>query len=168
MAWTSPRTWVAGETVTAAELNTHVRDNLKVIGDAWTTYTPTLTASTTDPTLGSGSSATGAYIAAGKLIIGRARIVFGASGTAAGTGNYFVSIPVTARATTDLVNGSCRLVHSTTTIARPFPALTTTSLLVMEYPATWPSDTQTLVGDSAPWAWGASDSIDITFIYEAA
>lgn len=28
MAWTSPRTWVAGETVTAALMNTHVRDNL--------------------------------------------------------------------------------------------------------------------------------------------
>src|SRR5438128_9367934 len=27
MAWTSPRTWVATETVTAAQLNTHVRDN---------------------------------------------------------------------------------------------------------------------------------------------
>lgn len=26
--WTSPRTWVAGETVTAAQLNTHLRDNL--------------------------------------------------------------------------------------------------------------------------------------------
>ena len=28
MAWTAPRTWVAGETVTAALMNTHVRDNL--------------------------------------------------------------------------------------------------------------------------------------------
>lgn len=28
MAWTAPRTWVTGETVTAALLNTHVRDNL--------------------------------------------------------------------------------------------------------------------------------------------
>ena len=28
MAWTSPRTWVAGETVTASLLNTHLRDNL--------------------------------------------------------------------------------------------------------------------------------------------
>lgn len=27
MSWTSPRTWVAGETLTAALLNTHVRDN---------------------------------------------------------------------------------------------------------------------------------------------
>lgn len=28
MAWTTPRTWVAGETVTASLLNTHLRDNL--------------------------------------------------------------------------------------------------------------------------------------------
>ncbi len=31
MAWTAPRTWVAGEVVTAALLNTHVRDNLQVL-----------------------------------------------------------------------------------------------------------------------------------------
>ncbi len=29
MGWTLPRTWVAGETVTAALLNTHLRDNLQ-------------------------------------------------------------------------------------------------------------------------------------------
>ena len=28
MAWTAPRRWVTGEQVTAALLNTHVRDNL--------------------------------------------------------------------------------------------------------------------------------------------
>ena len=31
MAWTQPRTWVAGELVTAALLNTHVRDQLLAI-----------------------------------------------------------------------------------------------------------------------------------------
>lgn len=31
MAWTTPRTWVAGEIVTAAIMNTHVRDNLNEI-----------------------------------------------------------------------------------------------------------------------------------------
>ena len=31
MAWTAPRTWVAGELVTAALLNTHLRDNLLVL-----------------------------------------------------------------------------------------------------------------------------------------
>lgn len=33
MAYTSPRTWVAGETVTAALLNTHLRDNLIALKD---------------------------------------------------------------------------------------------------------------------------------------
>lgn len=31
MAWTAPRTWSAGETLTAALLNTHLRDNLNAI-----------------------------------------------------------------------------------------------------------------------------------------
>lgn len=33
MAWTNPKTWSVGELVTAANLNTHVRDNLNVIGE---------------------------------------------------------------------------------------------------------------------------------------
>jgi hypothetical protein len=41
MAWASPRTWIAGETVTATIMNQHVRDNLNVVstsfvkGGAW-------------------------------------------------------------------------------------------------------------------------------------
>ena len=31
MAWTTPRTWVAGELVTASIMNTHVRDNLTAL-----------------------------------------------------------------------------------------------------------------------------------------
>lgn len=34
MAWTAPRTWVTGELVTAAMMNTHVRDNLGYLKDA--------------------------------------------------------------------------------------------------------------------------------------
>lgn len=33
MAWTTPRTWVAGEIVTAALMNVHVRDNLDDLND---------------------------------------------------------------------------------------------------------------------------------------
>ncbi len=32
MSWTTPRTWVTGELVTAALMNTHVRDNLIELG----------------------------------------------------------------------------------------------------------------------------------------
>lgn len=35
MAWTTPRTWVANELVTAAQMNTHVRDNLSVLTPAY-------------------------------------------------------------------------------------------------------------------------------------
>lgn len=31
MVWTTPRTWTTGEIVTAANLNTHVRDNLNAL-----------------------------------------------------------------------------------------------------------------------------------------
>lgn len=37
MAWTTPRTWVAGETVTASVLNTHVRDNLTALRSSLST-----------------------------------------------------------------------------------------------------------------------------------
>lgn len=36
MAYTAPRTWVAGELVTAAQLNTHLRDNLNAVIDSAT------------------------------------------------------------------------------------------------------------------------------------
>jgi hypothetical protein len=32
MVWTAPRTWASGETLTAANLNAHVRDNLLWLG----------------------------------------------------------------------------------------------------------------------------------------
>ena len=34
MGWTTPRTWVANETVTAAQMNTHVRDNVAYLYEA--------------------------------------------------------------------------------------------------------------------------------------
>jgi hypothetical protein len=90
MAWTSPRTWAAAETVTAALLNTHVRDNQKAIGDAWTAWTPTVTAETGTFT---SASASGQYISAGKLVIWRCVVTVTTVGTAA-NGLRF-TLPVT-------------------------------------------------------------------------
>lgn len=49
MAWTAPRTWVAGEVLTAALLNTHVRDNQLVVS----THTHTGAAGDGSTSLGS-------------------------------------------------------------------------------------------------------------------
>ena len=46
MAWTAPRTWAAGEVVTAALLNTHVRDDLLETAPAKVTTKGDLVAAT--------------------------------------------------------------------------------------------------------------------------
>jgi hypothetical protein len=77
MAWVSPRTWTAGETVTAAFMN-QLRDSLKAIGDPWTAYTPTWGSSGTAPVIGNGSI-TGAWVSVGKLVHFWAVVVMGTS-----------------------------------------------------------------------------------------
>lgn len=91
MAWTSPRTWLAGEKPAAATLNTHIRDNFNAIGAAWTSYTPVWTAATTNPVIGNGTL-NGAYVAAGKLIFYRIAIVAGTT-TTWGSGAYSFTYP---------------------------------------------------------------------------
>lgn len=102
---TTPRTWVTGETVTATEMNTEVRDALTGIQAPWTSFTPTLTAATTSPTLGTGSSQSGGWTRAGKTVEGRAEIVFGTSGVAAGSGLYTLLLPTAALAA-DVASGA--------------------------------------------------------------
>ena len=79
----------AGQVLTAATMNS--------IGAAYETWTPTLTASTTNPTLGTGSSQTGRYGRVNKSVYGQGQISFGTAGVAAGNGFYYISIPVTAQ-----------------------------------------------------------------------
>jgi len=58
----------------------------------WTTYTPILTATGTNPNLGDGS-ATGRYQAVGGTIFGEIRIIAGVTGFSRGSGTYRVSLP---------------------------------------------------------------------------
>jgi hypothetical protein len=83
----NPFPFVAGNVLTAAQLNG--------IGE-WTSYTPVLTATTTNPTYGTGATATGSYARVQNLIIYQFNIYFGTPGFVAGVGNYFVSLPITA------------------------------------------------------------------------
>lgn len=89
MAWTAPRTWVAGETVTAAMLNTHLRDNFKAITDPWTAYTPTLAG--TGWSLGNGTL-NGWYSRIGNTVKFRAELVVGST-TTGPTNSPIVGLP---------------------------------------------------------------------------
>lgn len=58
----------------------------------WTTYTPVLYGSTTNPTIGNGSI-TGRYTYVGATIMGEIRIIAGTAGFNRGSGTYTVSLP---------------------------------------------------------------------------
>jgi len=91
MAWTTPRTWVSGEVVTAALLNAQLRDNLNAIADPWAAYTPVWTASTTNPVLGNGTI-TGKFLQVGHLVLFEIHLTIGST-TTFGSGRYDYTLP---------------------------------------------------------------------------
>lgn len=162
MSWTNPRTWVPGEKPTAAELNTHIRDNFKAIGDAWTAYTPTWAAATTNPTLGNGTL-TGHYIQAGKLILFRISLTFGST-TTVGSGLYSFSLPVNANKFGHVTAGT-GIAYDTSANTRAFALvrIPTTSTCDL-----WRVSTEAVMTHAVPFAWANGDVISLHGTYEAA
>lgn len=93
MAYTTPRTWVTGELVTAALLNAHLRDNLNAalpVGvDAWPTWTPTLT----NLTLGNGTVIS-KYMKVGRLVTWRFRFTLGTTSAVGTSPQWTLPVPV--------------------------------------------------------------------------
>lgn len=98
MIITTPRTWVAGETVTAALMNVEIRNALAGIQAAWTSYTPTFTTSGTAPALGNGTL-TGAWTCSGKTAHFRLKFTAGST-TTYGSGNLRFGLPATSNGET--------------------------------------------------------------------
>ena len=157
MAWTAPRTWVAAETVTAALMNSHVRDNLKVIGDARTAYTPALTGWT----LGNGTL-TGFHATVGKLIIGRLTYVVGSTDTIAGTPVF--SLPVASLAGASGPPLGTGGLYDTSAAARAYRFL----FLVGASTFQFTTEADTRLSPTAPWTWATGDTMWAEFCYEAA
>ena len=148
----------AGQILTAATMNS--------IGAAYETWTPALTASTTNPTLGTGSSATGRYGRVNKFVYGQAQITFGTSGTNNGSGFYFVSIPITAQASGSICGTYQAYDSSATIIDQGLLVLDTTSRVGLYRNGT--TGAAFLIAATVPWTWAANDFIRINFNYEAA
>ena len=77
MVWTTPRTWVTSELVTAAQLNTHVRDNLNVLRTTrvpiWVPVTDwSLSASTGHNTTSQGSAPESAAV----ILMGASNVLY--------------------------------------------------------------------------------------------
>lgn len=165
MAWTAPRTWVAGETVTAALLNSHLRDNLKAIGDPWATYTPSWTGSGGNPAIGNGTLA-GWYMQAGKLVHFRISIIAGST-TTYGSGNYSLTLPVAPTSYRWRFSGATANAGAADypMWGRSLGAGSTTLELVVP---TGAGTSDAFVTPTVPYTMGSTDYITLHGTYEAA
>lgn len=112
----APRTWVVGEVVTAALLNQEIRDQFNSFFAAWTVFTPTWTASTTNPVLGNGTL-TGRYMKIGRTVVSQLILTTGST-TTYGAGTYSFGVPTAAAAAGVEALGTGRLTAGSTYIGQ--------------------------------------------------
>lgn len=159
MAWTTPPAFPAGMTAGVAEALQQLSDNLAVIGGAWTSYTPTWTASTTNPVLNNGTLV-GRYKKIDKTVYFTVDLTIGST-TTLGSGTYIFSLPTAAvRGVEMAIDCTLSLVHSTTRNAGGGILVNTTQVRLMQASGQ--------VTDSSPFAWATGDVISLAGTYEAA
>jgi len=137
---------------------------LKWNGGAWEpvtgtrgTYTPSLTAATTNPTLGTGSVAQGWWNwEPGSSISLNFFIKFGTSGLNPGSGTYSVSLPpgITSSnvyGTGHVAVGSIQIADSSSGAFQPGSVFVPPSSTTLGLVGTAP------VSNSSPWTWAAGD-----------
>jgi hypothetical protein len=134
----------------------------KLAFDPWSTYVPTWTSDGTAPALGNGTLV-GKYAQIGKTVLVRAVLTMGSTSTF-GTGNYFISLPVTAGAGETGAIGVCQAVDTGVNFYACFSSLgstTTMSAFTTVSPAAnW--------GATVPFTWGNTDVMRMHATYEAA
>lgn len=138
-------------------------DLTKLASTAWSSYTPTWTASGTAPSIGNGTLE-GAYQQIGKTVFWRMRFQAGSTSTY-GTGNYHFSLPVSAAAGVVVLGNGYGYDSSTNAINTAFTAYLISGKVMGIYTGTggayyW--------GQTVPWTWANGDQWLIAGSYEAA
>lgn len=140
-------------------------------GYGWNSYTPVLTASTTNPTLGSGSTSVGEwrYMDNGDWIICQGKITFGTSGVAAGSGTYQVSLPKAAGSFgASPIQGKALLRDSSASGFMNSNLLCNSGDTKLDtYCTQTSSGGANFTSNTFPWTWAAGDSITWSIIYPA-
>lgn len=135
-------------------------------GATWTDYTPALTASTSNPTLGTASVTTGHYAESGTLVHVQVYIKFGTAGVNAGSGDYFVSLPVTAAAllVANFPVGVWWILDAGTKNTHGIVYLADTTKVGMRFTDTGSAG----VDHGMPQAFAANDDLRLSFTYRSA
>lgn len=160
-------TFLAGDVFTADDANSILIEQ--------GTYVPSLTATTTPPTLGSGSTVDGRYLlnpGTGQCV-GDIFINFGTSGTAAGSGTYLVTLPFdilgfnsASIGQADII-GTFTLRDNSSTNASRHGVLTANDFSPGRARLDLLDGTNPSVTSAVPWAWTVSDAIVAHFDFIA-
>lgn len=140
--------------------------------DIWISYTPALTGSISNPTLGNGTL-TGNYKQRGKVIDFRITLVFGSTSTF-GSGTYRISLPVTASsAATNTINGNGYTIDASTGTYFHIVADTGDGATVLAFRTLYatvavPNTYLQTVTSVAPMTFASGDVIQFIGSYEAA
>ncbi|MFI7042595.1 hypothetical protein ACIBI0_38460 [Microbispora rosea] len=147
-----------GDYITRGFWKTEVTNRWSDLYASWTYFTPTWTASTTQPSLGNGTFV-GAYLQVGQAVFFRMRLQFGSS-TTPGTGSWSFSLPTgLAPAFIQVAQG---FVASADGVTRwPMSGYLTTANGVERMGVS-----NNIVGGAVPLTWGAGDQIVLTGCYE--
>lgn len=154
-----PRTFVAAETETAAYLNS-LGSIIAGMMSAWTPFTPTWTAATTNPVLGNGTLV-GRSLQIGKTVYWWVRVV-GGSSTTWGSGGYLWNLPIAPLNGTGSTMGSGLVANTSAGFyGRTAVCVGSNTVALVDAAAA-------RVGQGTPVTFASGYAIDMQGMYEAA
>ncbi|MGO2658432.1 MAG: hypothetical protein ACTH9T_04805 [Mycetocola reblochoni] len=133
----------------------------------WANYTPALTSSdgSTNPNVGAGAVRSGRFKRDGNVVYGYARVTLGSSGVNAGTGSYFISLPVAPRAFTGMEQVIGGAYFWDGSASRRYTGISRLSS-GDDARARIISAAGAMVGATAPFVPATGDAFSINFMYE--
>lgn len=163
---TTPRTWVIAEVVSAAEMNTEIRDAITGLQASWTSYTPSWTATGTAPAIGNGQLL-GKWQQIGKSIDVQINVIPGST-TTFGTGSYSFSVPVASDSTPAITAiGGAYLLGTDhwigVTVISPGA-----SAITIQLPISTTNPRTTAMTNTSPETFANASQLRLTVRYEAA
>jgi hypothetical protein len=153
----------AGTVLTASKWNQDVVANWNTFGDAWSTYTPTLT----NIAVGTGGSAknAGRYIRVGRLVLFEVELILGTSGASV-SGLIGISLPVTQQAA-DRNSFHARMRDGTTYYGALLDNSVSERVDIYAANAGGQYLFQSATSATVPFTWGAGDGLHLWGFYEA-
>ncbi|MFE2941046.1 hypothetical protein ACFXKG_18575 [Streptomyces sp. NPDC059255] len=161
----APRTWGAGEIVSAAQLNQEIRDQLNSMFDAWTSWTPTWTAVTTNPSLGNGTL-NGRYMKWGRTCMISLELTCGST-TTYGAGAWSFSLPFGSATGVGHKVGLAHAVGSIRVAGHTLIAPNAPNFQCF-FPASGSVSNLNNAGAANPFTWAATNLLRVTLTYETA